>query len=173
MATIPEPVNPQFPKPPTFARFLGIDVRPRRFGFVVIENSIVLDSGIRMCDKPGFDNCLGQGFDRILKTYNPSALIVRGTNGVHVNPRKRKVAAAIKRRTKQHRVEVISIRPATIRLYFSRYNATTKYQIAQSVATLLPELAWKLPRNRKPWETEHYRMSIFDAAAVVMAHLEP
>jgi hypothetical protein len=173
MATIPEPVNPQFPKPPTFARFLGIDVRPRRFGFVVIENSIVLDSGIRMCDKPGFDNCLGQGFDRILKTYNPSALIVRGASGIRANPRRRRVAAAIKRRTKEHSVKVISIRPATIRLYFSRYNATTKYQIAQSVAALLPELAWKLPRNRKPWETEHYRMSIFDAAAVVMAHLEP
>jgi hypothetical protein len=171
MATITEPVNPQFSKPPSFARFLGIDVRPRRFGFVVIENSIVLDSGIRMCDKPGFDNCLGQGFDRILKTYTPSALIVRGT--IHASPRKRKVAAAIKRRTKQNNVEVISIRPAAVRRYFGRHNAATKYQIAQSVAALLPELAWKLPRNRKPWETEHHRMSIFDAAAVVIAHLAP
>jgi hypothetical protein len=172
MATISEPVNPQFQKPPTITRLLGIDVRPRRFGFIVIENSVVLDSGIRMCDKPGFDNCLGQGFDRIMKTYNPSALIVRGANGIHANPRKRKVAAAIRRRTKQHNVEVISIRPATVRHYFSRYNATTKYQIAQSVTALLPELAWKLPRDRKPWETEHHRMSIFDAAAAVIAHLE-
>jgi hypothetical protein len=172
MATISESIKPQFPSPPSFARFLGIDVRSRRFGFVVIENSIVLDSGIRMCDKSGFDNCLGQGFDRILKAYNPSALIVRGTDGIHANPKKRKVIAAIKRRTKQYNVEVISIRPATIRNYFSPHDATTKYQIAQSVATLLPELAWKLPRNRKPWETEHHRMSIFDAAAVVIAHLE-
>jgi hypothetical protein len=124
-----------------------------------------------MCDKPEFDNCLGQGFDRVLNTYKPMALIVRGTSGVHSNPRKQKVAAAIKRRTKQHHVEVISMKPAAIRLYFGRYNAATKYQIAQSVATLLPELAWKVPRNRKPWETEHHRMSIFDAAAVVVAHL--
>jgi hypothetical protein len=137
----------------------------------VIENSFVLDSGGRKCDKSGFDNCLGQGFDRILKAYNPSALIVRGTNGIYANPRKRKVAAAIRRRAKQHNVEIISIRPATIRRYFGRYNAATKYQIAQSVATLLPELAWKLPRNRKPWETEHHRMPIFDAAAVVVTHL--
>jgi hypothetical protein len=171
MATISESINPQFPKPTSFVRYLGIDIRPRRFGFVVIENSIVLDSGIRMCDKSEFDNCLGQGFDRLLNIYKPSALIVRGTNGVDANPRKRKVSAAIKRRTKQHHVEVISIGPATIRRYFDRHNAVTKYQMAQSVATLLPELAWKLPRNRKPWETEHHRMSIFDAAAVVVVHL--
>jgi hypothetical protein len=172
MATISESINPQLPKPPIFARYLGIDVRPRRFGFVVIENSIVLDSGIRMCDRSELDNCLGQGFNRILKTYNPSALIVRGASGIHVNPRRRKVAAAIKREIKQHNVEWISITPATIRRYFRRYNAATKYQMAQSVASLLPELAWKLPRSRKPWETEHHRMSIFDAAAVVIAHLE-
>jgi hypothetical protein len=98
-------------------------------------------------------------------------LIIRGGNEIHASPRKRKVAAAIKRRTKQHSVEVISIGLATTRRYFGRYNAGTKYQIAQSVATLLPELAWKLPRNHKPWETEHHRMSIFDAAAVVVAHL--
>jgi hypothetical protein len=171
MATISESIKPQLPKPPPFERYVGIDVRPRRFGFVVIENSIVLDSGLRKCDKPEFDNCLGQNFDRILKTYHPSALIVRGTNSIHTNPRKRKVTAAIKRRTKQHSVQVISIRPSSIRRYFGRYNAATKYQIAQSVATLLPELAWKLPRNRKPWETEHHRMPIFDAAAVVVAHL--
>jgi hypothetical protein len=124
-----------------------------------------------MCDKSEFGSCLGQGFDRILKTYNPSALIVRRTRGIHANPRKRIVAAAIKRRAKLHSVEVISIRSATMRHYFGRYNAATKYQIAQSVATLLPELAWKLPRKRKPWETEHHRMSIFDAAAVVVVHL--
>jgi hypothetical protein len=171
MAIISDTNNPPAAKP-TFARYLGIDIRPRRFGFVLIENSIVLDSGTRMCERPHFDNCLGQGFDRILKTYHPSALIVRGANGVVANARKRRVAAAIKRRAKQRSVEVISIRPATMRRYFHRYNATTKYQIAQSVASLLPELAWKLPNNRKPWETEHFRMSIFDAAAVVIAHLE-
>jgi hypothetical protein len=164
--------RPSIPKLPTSARHLAIDVRARRFAFVVVENFMVLDSGTRMCDRPHFDNCLGQGLDRILKTFHPSVLIVRGANGVHVNARREKVAAAIKRRTKAQGIDTISIRPSTIRRYFRRYNAATKYQIAKSVATLFPELAWKLPRARKPWETEHYRMSIFDAAAVVVTHLE-
>ncbi len=155
----------------SFERYLGLDVRPRSLGFVVIENGVVLDCGIRMCDRSQFDDCLGQGFDRILKIYIPCAVIVRGVRGLVGDPRKRKVATAIRRRAKQHDIDVFSISTATIRSYFGRYGATTKYQIAQSVAMLLPELAWKLPRNRKPWESEHYRMSIFDAAAVIIAHM--
>jgi hypothetical protein len=92
--------------------------------------------------------------------------------GRTANPRKRRVAAAVKRRAKKCGMDVISIRRAAIRRYFSRYGATTKYQVAQTVAMMLPELAWKLPSRRKPWENEHFRMSIFDAAAMVIAHLD-
>jgi hypothetical protein len=141
-------------------------------GFVVIENAVILDCGVRTCDRSQFDECLGQGFDRILKTYSPSAMIVRGVTGLATNPRKRRVATAIRRRSKQYNMGIISIRDSVIRSCFGRHGATTKYQIAQCVATLLPELAWKLPHKRKPWESEHYRMSIFDAAAVVIAFLE-
>jgi len=141
-------------------------------GFVVIEGAVVIDSGTRMCDQSQFDGCLGQGFDRILKTYSPYAVIIRGVTDTAANPRRRKVAMAIRRRAKKYSMDIISIGDAAIRSYFGRHGATTKYQIAQRVATMLPELAWKLPRNRKPWESEHYRMSIFDAAAIVIAHLE-
>ena len=162
----------QYLKMPSLTRYLGVDVRPRSFGFVVIENAVVLDSGIRICDRSQFDDCLGQRFDRILKTYRPSAMIVRGVRGLPTDSRKRKVMAAIRRKAKDYDVDVISIGLAAIRIYFGRQNAKTKYQIAKCVATILPELAWKLPRNRRPWEAEHYRMSIFDAAAATIAHLK-
>jgi hypothetical protein len=164
--------NRQSSRASLLRRYLGIDVRPRSFGFVVIEDATVLDSGIRMCNRSEFDDCLGQGFDRILKTYRPSALIIRGVRGLPTGSGKRKVMATITRRAKAQGADVIAIRLRTIRIYFQRHNATTKYQIAECVATALPELAWKLPRNRKPWESEHYRMSIFDAAALVVSYLE-
>ena len=34
----------------------------------------------------------------------------------------------------------------------------------------MPELAAKLPPKRKIWQSEDYRMSIFDAAAVGVAY---
>jgi len=45
-----------------------------------------------------------------------------------------------------------------------------KYEIACAVAERLPELASKLPPKRKIWQSEDYRMSIFDATAVGVAY---
>jgi hypothetical protein len=44
--------------------------------------------------------------------------------------------------------------------------ATTKYDIAVAIAKRFPELAPRLPRFRKPWMSEDYRMSIFDVVRV-------
>jgi hypothetical protein len=48
---------------------------------------------------------------------------------------------------------------------FSESGASTKHEIAVAIAKRFPELAPRLPRFRKPWMSEDYRMSIFDAVA--------
>ena len=47
-------------------------------------------------------------------------------------------------------------------------DATTKQEIAIAIAERFPELAPRLPRSRKPWMSEDYRMSIFDAVALAL-----
>jgi len=47
-------------------------------------------------------------------------------------------------------------------------DATTKQEIAIAIAERFPELAPRLPRFRKPWMSEDYRMSIFDAVALAL-----
>jgi hypothetical protein len=42
----------------------------------------------------------------------------------------------------------------------------TKYERAQKVLQRFPVLTQKLPPKRKPWENEHYSMSIFEALAI-------
>jgi hypothetical protein len=37
-----------------------------------------------------------------------------------------------------------------------------------AIAKRFPELAPRLPRFRKPWMSEDYRMSIFDAVAMAL-----
>lgn len=166
MAYIPDTNNLVPSRPSLRSRYVGIDVRAGRFAFVATEGSVVLDSGNRTCGKSQFDDCLGFSLDRILKTYKPSTLILR----VHTDPRTRKIAAAIRRKARKQSIRLVTIRPAMVRHYFGRHDATTKYEIAQQVAMLLPGMAWKLPPNRKPWESEHHRMSIFDAAAVLLTY---
>ena len=51
----------------------------------------------------------------------------------------------------------------------SSLGAFTKYQIATTIAERLPELAPRLPPFRKPWLSEDYRMSIFDAVSFPVA----
>ena len=45
-----------------------------------------------------------------------------------------------------------------------------KDQIASAVAEQFPELLSILPPKRRPWQSEDYRMTIFDAAAVGIAY---
>ena len=53
---------------------------------------------------------------------------------------------------------------------FSESGATTKYEGAVAIAKRFPELAPRLPRFRKPWMSEDYRMSIFDAVGFALVY---
>ncbi|MDG7002208.1 MAG: hypothetical protein JRN15_24175, partial [Nitrososphaerota archaeon] len=46
----------------------------------------------------------------------------------------------------------------------------TKYQIASTIAQMFPELRLKLPPKRRPWQTEHYNIAIFDAISLALAY---
>jgi hypothetical protein len=47
---------------------------------------------------------------------------------------------------------------------------TTKYRIAKAIAGEIPELAPRLPGERKIWLPEHANMSIFDAASLALTY---
>jgi hypothetical protein len=56
---------------------------------------------------------------------------------------------------------------------FSRlYPTNNKYEIAAIIAQKFPELGWRLPSYTKPWESEHWRMPIFDAVFVGVVFLD-
>jgi hypothetical protein len=50
-------------------------------------------------------------------------------------------------------------------------SGVTKHEIAVAVTRLFPELASRLPRQRKPWMSEDKRMSIFDAVSFALVTL--
>jgi len=151
-------------------RFLGVSAHPGSFGFVILENGSVLDTGVRSCWTPEFEDCLGSRLQRIVQTYKPSALIFRETASNNPAQRKKVLVRALNRVAKRNSLPAFQVSHPMLQRFFLDYQATTKHEIASAVARLLPELAWQLPRKRKPWESEHYRMAIFDAAAGVVVH---
>ncbi|MBZ5722933.1 MAG: hypothetical protein LAO03_21540 [Acidobacteriia bacterium] len=56
-----------------------------------------------------------------------------------------------------------------IRKAFSNEGRITKYAIASMLIEHFPFLASRLPRKRRIWESEDYRMSMFAAVALVLA----
>ena len=57
----------------------------------------------------------------------------------------------------------------SVRQWFCRNNAKSKQDIAEAVCQLYPELSPRLPRRRKPWESERYALTLFEAVALGVA----
>ena len=153
-----------------FARYLGVSVRADCLGFIVIEDTIALDCGVRACERVQADNCLGQQFQRILRMYTPSTVVLLATGSTGTTAKRKSIVSVIKENTRQSKIALTRLNAVTMRRYFHQFDAVTKYEIAQAVVKILPELEWRLPQKRKPWQSEQRRMSIFEAAAAVIAH---
>ena len=156
------------PVPFASARYLGISVRADGFGFVVIEDSIALDCGVRVCDRTRSDECLGHQLRRILRIYSPSTVVLLKVGSPNTRTKRDAIARRLTRETKRYDIPLVRLSAPALRQFFDQFNASTKYEIAQAVVKILPELGWRLPEKRKPWQREQHRMSIFEAAAAVI-----
>ncbi len=83
-------------------------------------------------------------------------------NSLGVKP----ILRATRRVASIHRVPVLVLSRKDIRNAFRENHARNKYQIASEIAAMFPELTWRLPRERKIYESEASSMTIFDAVAV-------
>jgi hypothetical protein len=152
-------------------RVLALDLHPRRFGYVVIENpDRLLDWGARShCQKDGStDVFIQKRLKPLLKLWRPS-LLLRNQPRMMEKPNQRgnKVLNRIATVAKSHRVHVrvLKKRPAA-----DEGKRLTKYENARLVAERFPILARSLPPKRKPWESEDYRMSMFAAVGLAMMY---
>jgi len=152
------------------ARYLGISVHAGGFGFVVIEDSIALDCGVRLCDRTQSEECLGHQLGRILRIYSPSAAVLLTVGSSSAAVKRKVIVNSLRRQISRHKVSFVRLNLTTLRQYFRQLNASTKYEIAQAVVNVLPELGWRLPEKRKSWQREQHRISIFEAAAAVITY---
>jgi hypothetical protein len=151
-------------------RILCLDIRPRSFAFVVFEGpKMALDWGAKSFRR-GVNAVrvpLGIKVARLLDDYAPCALVLeRPITRKHV-----RIVAAVRKQAKLQRIPIRLVSPKAIDAAFSGSN-DSKHQIASTLATLFPDLRSVLPPKRRSWQSEDYRMSIFDAAALGTAYFE-
>ena len=151
-------------------RILAIDPSTRGFGYAVLEGpSRLIDWGVKETKTDKKRRSL-KLIDELVNDYQPYAMVVEDYAGKG-SRRCERVAGLIdeiRELALKRKVKVKSFSRAEVKKAFSESGASNKYEIAKATAGRFPELAPRLPRFRKPWMSEDYRMSIFDAVALVL-----
>lgn len=153
-------------------RRISLSLRPHGFGFVVFEDLMVLDSGVRRCESEESVSCLAPRLRRILTRYDPTLVVVESRYR-NANFNSNPLIASLSIFAKELGIRLEYMTLGTLKLYFAQHGAHTRFEIAIAVAKLIPDLAWQLPPKRQPWESDHYAFPIFDAAALVLPLILP
>lgn len=152
-------------------RILGLDVRPHRLGYAGIEPPARLfDFGASRFDS------LRAGELRlafILKSARPQVLVLRriSPRGWRDRPRTRRLQRLARHLARHSSIETALVNEKQLVGYFRTEGARTNYEIASSLARRFPELAYRLPRRRKPWDPQSRRMLIFDALSLAIVYV--
>lgn len=148
-------------------RVLAIDPSTRGFGFAVLEGpDRLIDWGVKETKKNKNARSL-KLIEDLIDRYLPSVIVVedyrgKGSRRCH---RIQELINDISKLASKRQIKVRSFSRAKVKQTFSESGASNKQEIATAVARRFPELAPRLPRFRKPWMSEDYRMSIFDAVS--------
>jgi hypothetical protein len=78
----------------------------------------------------------------------------------------RKILRAVRRKAEELSIPVVLVSDHQLKQLFCRYAKPKKQEIAMLVAAAFPELGWRLPPPRKPWQREPHGMVMFEAAAL-------
>jgi len=153
-----------------FVRVLAIDPVTRGCGFAVLEAPAQLvDWGVKTTKGDKNAQCV-RLIGEVIKRYRPDVLVVEDctAKGSRRCSRVQELIQDLLKLAASEKVEAQCISRLAVRQAFSKSGVLNKYQVATIIAGLFPELAPQLPPFRKPWMSEDYRMSIFDAMAFAL-----
>ena len=148
-------------------RVLAIDPSTRGFGLAVLEGpERLIDWGVKET-KTDKKRRTFKLIDELIERYRPNLIVVEdyAVKGSRRCGRVRELIHDISKLAETRKIKVRSVSRLKVKQAFAESGASNKYEIAVAIANRFPELAPRLPRYRKPWMSEDYRMSIFDAVA--------
>lgn len=107
---------------------------------------------------------------KLIDRYRPEVLVIEEKADVRRTNRIRKVYRMLLHLAGAEYLEVYRCTKREVAECFAEVGAKTKREIAQAVALQIPAFAHRMPSERKPWQGEDSRQSLFDAAALAMAY---
>lgn len=152
-------------------RVLAIDPCTRGFGFALLEGpERLIDWGVKHVTQDKNASCLSK-IDRLIEYYQPEVIVVEDPTdkGSRRRLRVRELIQEIELLALRKKINRRNLPYSRIQKAFSQSDVLTKYQIAAKIAEQYPELCRHLPRLRRTWMAEDWRMSIFVAVSLAIA----
>lgn len=160
-------------------RLLALEVRLIQVGFVVFEgSSSLLDWGVGVrwfeARKQSPVAQPSNRFRALMSLHKPSVVVTRRI--MYRLAKDREAFAAVMRliraECKHHKAALRILHAHRIRRYFASRRLETRRQIATHIAERFEEVSWKLPKEKKPYQSEARAMLVFDAAATGIAFFD-
>lgn len=151
-------------------RILALEIRSRRLAYAVLEGtSRLLECGIRRwrSDTKPAESAMDR-IDPLLTLYSPSVVVLKRMGNTSKTRKRKQVILAIKWKLAKRFTDVHMVEKNDVKETFRQSGSQNKYQIAATIAQMIPELKWKLPQKRRPWQPERYNAAIFDAVALAI-----
>jgi hypothetical protein len=148
-------------------RVIGIDPSSHGFGFVVVEGPYSLIDWGFVDIRPIRNSTCMERIAQLCARYQPNGIILEDIHHRSSKRRARisKLIRSIAWFAEESGAFVERVSWDEAALYFATTDRHPRYEIAQYIAWSYPELAPYLPPQRKVWNSEDERMTIFDAAA--------
>jgi len=165
-------------KPANPKRVRALDVRPRSFGYAVFEGpTLLLDWGVQSFrhGRNAVRIPLATKIAALFEDFRPAVVVAKEP------PSRKKVNRARTGKVLElvrHKASLRGIRTRVFQAarreqaFWRRGTPDEAPDRATALAERFAELRPVLPPKRKPWESEDYRMSIFDAAALGVAYFD-
>lgn len=151
---------------------LAIAPSYRGLGYVVFENpNVAMDWGVKDVRGANTRDCLLKA--RVLMHMLQPAVLVLEDMHHESSRRSKRVKALVDKLAelgKEKGMTVVRRSRKDVLTVFAKMGARSKDDIAAAVVKLVPELGSRLPPKRRIWESEHYSMAIFEAAALALTY---
>lgn len=108
--------------------------------------------------------------EKLLVRYQPVLVVLPDVKDSRRGQWAKRFTLAAESLANERGIDVRRVSRREVRERFAD-SGTTKREIAVAITRVFPELAPRLPRERKPWMSEDKRMSIFDAVSFAFVAL--
>lgn len=150
-------------------RILAIDPSAAGFGFAVLEDPTrLVDWGVAEVWSRSSRAFLAR-VEALVDRYAPSLIVLEDVGDSKRRKRAARLIEVVVRYAVTRRITAVRVRREQVGKAFG--GRPTKHEIAVAIAAVFPELAPRLPRRRRLWDSESEQMNVFDALSFALTAL--